>query len=64
MVSKRDKTYTYYVVKIRQPYGKTKIRYMETKPNSADKHKEVLKTFTSKGWEIAKELKVCRECVK
>ena len=62
VVEKRDKTYHYYVVKIRGHYGKNEEIYTETKPDPKDKSKQILKEFNTKGWEIIRELKICGRC--
>ena len=63
IIEKRDRSYHYYVVKIRGNYGKTKEIYTEIKPDPKDKNKQILKEFTTKGWEIVRALKVCGRCV-
>ena len=62
VVEKRDKSYHYYVVKIRLQKGKTKEIYTETKPDEREKNKQLIRQFTTRGWEICKELKTCERC--
>lgn len=62
VIEKREKTYHYFVVKIRLQRGKTKEIYTKTKPDEKDRNKQVIKQFTTKGWEIAREQNCCKEC--
>lgn len=62
VLEKRDKVYHYYVVKVRGHYNKNKEVITETKPDERDKTKQIVRQFSSKGWEIAKLIKVCEEC--
>ena len=62
IVEKRDRIYRYYIVEVRIPYGKTKQIYTEIKPDEKDRNKKVERTFTARGWEIGKEIKVCKKC--
>ena len=62
VVEKREKSYHYYVVKVRLQRGKTKQIYIETKPDERDRNKQLLKEFTTRGWEIVRELKLCETC--
>jgi len=62
LVEKRERTYHYYVVKIRNLYGEDKEIITEIKPKDDEKDKKILKEFIKKGWEIVKELKVCKQC--
>ena len=62
IVEKRDRIYRYYIVKVRGNYGKSKQIYTEIKPDEKDRNKKVERTFTARGWETIRELKVCKEC--
>ena len=62
VVEKRNKSYHYYIVKVRGHYGKTKTVYTETKPDEKDKNKQILKQFNTRGWEIARQITVCERC--
>jgi len=62
VVEKRDKSYHYYVVKIRLQRGKTKETYTEIKPDEKDRSRQIIREFTTRGWEIEKELKICGGC--
>lgn len=62
VVEKRNRSYHYYVVKVRNPHGKIKEIYTEIKPDERDRNKQILKEFNSRGWEIVQELRVCEEC--
>ena len=63
VVEKRDRIYLYYIVKVRTQRGKSKIVYTEIKPDEKDRNKKVERTFTTRGYETVRELKVCKECV-
>ena len=60
---KRTRTYHYYIVKFRV-FGKDKIIITESKEFAERKEHKILKQFTTRGWEISKELKICGNCVK
>ena len=62
IIEKREKSYHYYIVKIRIQKGKTKQIYTETKPDITEKNKQVVKEFTTRGWEIVKQLILCKGC--
>lgn len=62
VVEKKNKAYHYYVVKVRLQRGKTKETYTEIKPDEKDRNKQIVKQFTTRGWEITKELKICGRC--
>lgn len=62
VIEKKDKSYHYYIVKIRIQKGKTKQIYTETKPDVTETNKQIVKEFTTRGWEIKKETKICGEC--
>ena len=63
VIEKKDRVYHYYVVKVRLQRGKVKEVYTETKPDVRDRNKQILKEFTTRGWEIVKELKICGRCI-
>lgn len=62
IVEKRDRIYRYYIVKVRTQRGKSKIVHTEIRPDEKDRNKKLERSFTSKGWEICRELKVCGRC--
>jgi len=63
LMEKREKIYHYYIVKVKTQKGKTKMIHTIIKPDEKDKHKQVVKQFTAKGWKIVKELKTCRSAL-
>jgi len=63
IVKKRQRTYHYYVVET-YVQKDSYITYTETKPDENDKNIKILKEFTSNGWEIEQEKKVCNQCLK
>jgi len=64
IIEKREKSYHYYVIKVRLGRGKTKQIITQTAPDKRDPNKQIVKEFNTKGWEIVRELKVCKECIK
>lgn len=62
ITKKRPKSYRYYVVKIRKGRGKTEQITTQTAPDRRNPNKQIIKEFTTRGWEIEKELRICKEC--
>jgi hypothetical protein len=63
IVKKRQQSYHYYVVET-YTQKDSQIIFTETKPDENDKNIKILKEFTSHGWEIVEEKKVCNQCLK
>ena len=62
VVEKREKSYRYFIVKVRLQRNKTKEINTEIKPDERDRNKQLIREFTSKGWEIVKEQICCERC--
>jgi len=63
VIEKREKTYHYFVVKVRKGRGKTEQIITQTAPDKRNPNKQIVKEFNTKGWEIRKEIKVCERCI-
>ena len=64
VTKKRPRNYHYYIIKFKNPHGKTKTIITETEPDKKDKNIQILKQFDSKGWEIVEEIVCCKDCAK
>lgn len=64
VIEKRKQIYTNYRVKVKGNRGKSKEITIYKKPDEKDKRIKLLKTFKTSGWEIVKEIKVCKSCFK
>lgn len=62
VVEKKEKTYHYFVVKIRKGRGKTEQITTQIAPDKRNPNRTIVKEFTTKGYEIVKELKICERC--
>ena len=62
VIKKRPKIYKYFLVKYRTSQMKDSVKITEDENFSKLKGNKLLKSWTSKGWEIVQELRVCKEC--
>jgi hypothetical protein len=64
ILKKREKTYYHYVIKVKKPFGKTETIIKSDKKELEKDGTQLIKEYTGKGWEIAKEKIVCNKCYK
>lgn len=61
VIEKRATTYTFYLIKTHSRDRETPV-WKATKPVEQEGTR-IVKTRTTQGWEIAREIKVCRKCL-
>ena len=64
IIEKREKIYHYFVIKVRKGKGKNEQIITQIAPDIKNPNIQLIKEFNTKGWEIKKEIKLCKECVK